>query len=127
MPVTDVNYLPLSSALQRIAVGISPAELHGQLCGLLCSRPNFQFSQWLDMSLPELIEAKGKGDALVGEAEILLQQLFMDTEADIQDQELSFQLFLLDDAENLVHRLDELAEWCSGFLLGLAIDRKSVV
>ncbi len=119
--MTDVNYLPLSSALQRIAVGISPAELHGQLCGLLCSRPNFQFSQWLDMSLPELIEAKGKGDALVGEAEILLQQLFMDTEADIQDQELSFQLFLLDDAENLVHRLDELAEWCSGFLLGLAM------
>ena len=121
VPVADIDYSSLSSALQRIAVDTSPAELHGQLCGLLCSQPDFQFSQWLEMSLPELISAKGQGNALVGETESLLQQLFVDTEAGIQDRELGFQLFLPDDAEGLTQRLDELAEWCSGFLMGLAM------
>lgn len=119
--MTDIDYLSLSSALQRIGVDTSPAELHGQLCGQLSSQPDLQFSQWLEASLPELIDAKGQGNALVSETEALLQQLFIDTEAGIQDRELGFQLFLPDDVENLAQRLDELAEWCSGFLLGLAM------
>lgn len=120
--MTDIDYLSLSSALQRIAaVDTHPAELHGQLCGQLCSQPELQFNQWLDASLPELIDAKGQGNALASETETLLRQLFVDTEAGIQDQELGFQLFLSDDTENLPQRLDELAEWCSGFLLGLAM------
>lgn len=119
--MTDLDYASLSSGLQRIAVGTSPAELHGQLCGLLCSRPDFEFSQWLDMSLPELIEAKGQGNALAGECESLLQPLFAATQAGIKDRELGFQLFLLEDTEALTHRLDDIAEWCGGFLLGLAM------
>ena len=53
--MADLDYPLLSSALQRIAVDISPAELHGQLSGLLCCRPDFTFGQWLEMSLPELL------------------------------------------------------------------------
>lgn len=119
--MTQLDYPTLASALQRIAVDTCPAELHGQLCGQLCSQPELQFNQWLDASLPELIDAKGQGNALAGETETLLRQLFVDTEAGIQDRELGFQLFLLADDESLAQRLDELAEWCSGFLLGLAM------
>lgn len=119
--MTNLDYPTLSSALQRIAVEGSPAELHGQLCGQLCSQAELQFSQWLDASLPELIDAKAQGNALANETETLLRQLFVDTVEGIQDRELGFELFLLDDDKKLAHRLDDLAEWCSGFLLGLAI------
>jgi len=119
--VSNIDYDSLASALQRISVDASPAELHGQLCGLLSSRPNLQFNQWIEESVPELVDAKARGDALAGEGEVLLQQLYADTEAGIQDQELGFQLLLLDDAESLPQRLEELSEWCSGFLLGLAM------
>lgn len=119
--MTDIDYLSLSSALQRTAVETRPAELHGQLCGLLCSRPDLQFEQWLAESVPELIDARQSGDALATETAALLQQLFIDTEAGIQDRDLGFQLFLSSDDENLTQRLDELAEWCSGFLMGLAM------
>lgn len=47
--------------------------------------------------------------------------MFTDTEAGIQDRDLGFQLFLSADDENLTQRLEELAEWCSGFLMGLAM------
>ena len=119
--MTEIDYHSLASALQRIAVELRPAELHGQLCGQLCSQPGFEFARWLDLSLPELVEARVQGDALASEAEMLLQQLFSATEAGLQDPELGFQLFLSDDEEDLHHRLDELAEWCSGFLVGLAM------
>ena len=119
--MTDLDYPSFDSALQRIAVETSPAELHGQLCGLLCSLPEFTYQQWLEMCLPEVIEARRSGDALAMETNTLLQQLFTDTEAGIQDRELGFQPFLSDDSANLQQRLDELAEWCSGFLLGLAM------
>jgi len=119
--VTDIDYPSLASALQRLAVDISPAELHGQLCGMLCSQPDLKFDHWLESTLPELIEARAQGDALAGETEGLLRQLFADTDAGIQDRELGFRLFLSDDSTGLYQRLDELAEWCSGFLLGLSI------
>ncbi len=119
--MTELDYPSLNSALQRIAVDISPAELHGQLCGLLCSRPDLDLQQWLTESVPELISARQQGDALAAEAAGLLEQLFLDTDADIQDRDLGFQLFLSDDSVDLNQRLIELAEWCTGFLLGLAM------
>ena len=119
--MTELDYPSLSSALQRIAVDTSPAELHGQLCGLLCSRPDLGLEQWLTESVSELISARQQGDALAAEAVSLLQQLFDDTAAGIQDRDLGFQLFLSDDSVDLTQRLVELAEWCTGFLLGLAM------
>lgn len=119
--MTDLDYPSLAGALQRVAVDTSPAELHGQLCGLLCSRPDLQLEQWLAESVPALISARRRGDALAAEAASLLERLFLDTEAGIRDRELGFRLFLSADTENLAQRLDELADWCTGFLLGLAM------
>lgn len=119
--MSDLDYSALSEALHRIAVETPPAELHGQLCGLLSSRPDLQAEQWLAEAVPELIEAKQRGDALAAGSEALLQQLFRDSEAGIQDRELGFRLMLPDDSESLPQRLEELAEWCNGFLMGLAM------
>jgi len=119
--VTQLDYPSLAAALLRIDVDTSPAEVHGQLCGLLCSLPECSPGQWLENALPELVDAKQEGNALAGETEALLKQLYADTEAGIQDRELGFQLFLSADAADLNQRLTELGEWCSGFLLGLAM------
>lgn len=119
--MTDPDYPSVDSALQRIGVDASPAELHGQLSGLLCSLPELGYAQWLEMCLPEVIAASRSGDALAAETDTLLQQLFLDTEAGIRDRELGFRLFLPDDSDALQQRLDELSDWCGGFLLGLAM------
>ena len=119
--MTELDYSTIQSALQRIAVDFSPAECHGQLSGLFCSMPEFSYQQWIDTALPALREAMVSGDALAAESDGLLQQLYRDTEASIQDRELGFQLVLADDSEALAQRLEQLAEWCSGFLLGLAM------
>lgn len=117
----EIDYPALSAALQRVGIAASAAELHGQLCGLLCSRPDYQVGQWVSETLPELADAKSRGDAFAVETEALLRQLFEDTEADIQDRELGFQPLLAGDSESLAQRLAQLAEWCGGFLLGLAM------
>ncbi|MDH5445260.1 MAG: UPF0149 family protein [Gammaproteobacteria bacterium] len=119
--MTDLDYSTIQSSLQRIAVETSPAECHGQLCGLLSSLPELSYTAWLEMALPELIEAKNSGNALAAETDGLLQQLFADTEQGIVDRELGFQLYISGDDESLAVRLEQLAEWCSGFLLGLAM------
>ena len=119
--MTELDYDSLSAALGRIAVDTRPAELHGQLCGQLCSLPDLTYPQWLETSLPELLDAISQGDALAAETDSLLQGLFVDTQAGIQDRQLGFQLFLADDGVELEQRLQQLAEWSSGFLLGLAM------
>lgn len=119
--MTEIDYSSLADALHRIGVEILPAELHGQLCGLLCCRPDLQVEQWLSESVPECQAARQQGNALAMETEKLLRQLFSDTEAGIQDRDLGFQMLLSPDTETLERRLEELAEWCGGFLLGLAM------
>jgi uncharacterized protein YgfB (UPF0149 family) len=119
--VTEPDYDTLSAALRRIAVDTSPAELHGQLCGQLCSMPELSYAQWLESSLPELQQAISQGDALAAESDSLLRGWFTATQAGIQDRQLGFQLFLASDEEGLEQRLGQLAEWSSGFLLGLAM------
>lgn len=119
--MNELDYPAIQAALQRIAVDISPAECHGLLCGMVCSLPECSYSQWIEAALPELLTAKASGDALAMESDGVLQQLYLDTEAGIQDRELGFQLLLDDDGENLSLRLEQLAEWSSGFLVGLAM------
>ena len=119
--MTDLEYSTVQAAIQRIGVEMSAAECHGQLCGMLCSLPDLNYSQWLDMALPELVEARTMGDALAAESDSLLEQLFNDTQTGIVDRDLSFQPLIADDGDQLALRLEQLGEWSSGFLMGLAM------
>ncbi len=91
------------------------AECHGVLCGVLSVSPNADTAEYLSqLKTLELLEAPG--DALVA----VLDELFLATAAQLDDDAMGFRLWLPDDEEPLEQRTDALAHWCTGLLAGLA-------
>jgi len=119
--VSGIDYPLIQKALQRIDADFSPADLHGQLCGLACADPELTVEHWLAQSLPELVSACAGGDALARESAAQLRQFYEETEQAMQDRQLGFQLCLPSDDAPLSQRIEELSRWCEGFLLGLAM------
>jgi uncharacterized protein YgfB (UPF0149 family) len=84
------------------------AECHGLLCGLLCR---------------ELIDNPAAMQLVVDPGSALQAMLVESWENTVQqlaDEDLGFALWLPDDEESLEERTIALAQWCSGFLAGLA-------
>ena len=91
------------------------AECHGLLCGLLCREANGTPSDFIShLAAMQLVVSPGAALAAV------LTEAFESTMAQLEDEELGFGLWLPDDEELLEERTIALAQWCSGFLAGLA-------
>ncbi len=91
------------------------AECHGLLSGLLCRETNSTASDFKhQLAAMQLVVDPSAGlDAVLTEAhECTARQL--------DDEEFGFILWLPDDEEPLEERIIALAQWCSGFLAGLA-------
>lgn len=94
-----------------------PAEIHGILCGMLCADSDITVRRWIDQVNSETTEVN-----LLGQD--TLQEIFKATVSQLGDMQMSFQLLLPDDDQELADRTAALSRWCQGFLfgLGLAID-----
>jgi uncharacterized protein YgfB (UPF0149 family) len=91
------------------------AECHGLLCGLLCRDREGTAGDYMDhLAAMQLVVEPGAAlRSVFGEAyDTTLRQL--------EDEELGFHLWLPGDDEPLEERTLSLAQWCSGFLAGLA-------
>ena len=91
------------------------AECHGVLCGLLCresAETANEYMQYL-MALQLVVQPGHALDAILVEA-------FESTVQQLADEDMGFALWLPDDDESLEERTIALAQWCSGFLAGLA-------
>ncbi len=91
------------------------AESHGLLCGLLCREASGTASDFLNhlASMQLLVKPDSALEAVMEEA-------FESTRRQLEDEEFGFTLWLPDDDESLETRTLSLAQWCSGFLAGLA-------
>ncbi len=91
------------------------SECHGLLCGLLCRQADSTASDFrrhltameLALNPPAALEA-------------VLTEVHDSTSRQLEDEEFGFSLWLPDDEEPLEERTIALAQWCSGFLAGLA-------
>lgn len=92
----------------------SPSQLHGCLCGLLGAGASAQPEYGLDALSQAL------GLELHGELADRVMQLYIVTEAALQDDEYTFLPLLPDDDEEIAVRTAALASWCDGFLAGFA-------
>jgi uncharacterized protein YgfB (UPF0149 family) len=91
------------------------AECHGVLCGLVCRQPGgvaTDFLHYLGELQLVVNPSAALGAALIEAFECTVQQL--------ADEDMGFELWLPDDDALLVDRTAALAQWCSGFLAGLA-------
>ncbi len=91
------------------------AESHGLLCGFLCRDPNGTAGEFLQhLGAMQLVVSPGAA------LESVLTEAFESTVGQFDDEDLGFRLWLPDDDEPLEERTIALAQWCSGFLVGLA-------
>ncbi len=91
------------------------AECHGLLCGLVCRESSYDAGDYLhQLAAMQLVVKPGAAlhATLIDAWESTLRQM--------DDEEFGFSLWLPDDDESLEERTIALAQWCSGFLAGLA-------
>jgi uncharacterized protein YgfB (UPF0149 family) len=99
---------------------LSPAELHGLLCGQVAAGARFdpvtlfaRIGELLDLE-PFSLELTRTG----------IMQLYLATLQQLQAPDFSFELVLPDDDQPLAGRADALGLWCSGFLSGFGLQER---
>lgn len=93
------------------------AECHGVLCGMICSENGGSVSDYLGyLKSRQLTIEPGTG------LHAILLEAADSTRLQLDDDELGFYLWLPDDDEDLGQRTDALAQWCTGFLAGFALN-----
>jgi len=95
------------------------AECHGLLCGLLCRETSATASDFMHQLAAMKLAVNPS--AMLGS---VLTEAHECTAAQLRDEEFGFELWLPDDEESLEDRVVALAQWCSGFLAGLACGGK---
>lgn len=108
---TGTHYQQLAQQLDDLS--LSPAEVHGILCGLLCARAPRLPEDWLD-ELPH-----DQGD--LSAAREALTALAERTRAELAGPELALTLLLPDEERPLPERVEAVYDWCRGLLYGLGL------
>ncbi|MGI0116094.1 UPF0149 family protein [Zooshikella sp. RANM57] len=107
------NLFELFSSLKSIQ---TPAELHGQLTGYLCSGKRFQPDTWLQVA-QKMMDI----DALTDEAKVTLINLYDHVITKLEDQSFGFQPLLPDEAESLTAQARAIGSWSQSFLAGFGL------
>lgn len=110
------TYNALAAALSQQGVGMTPAEMHGLLCGILCG--GNQDSSWKTL----VHDLTNEGVAFSQSLSQPLQALHENLSTTLDEDGFLFQLMLPDENDITVFdRADALAGWVNHFLLGLGV------
>jgi uncharacterized protein len=115
----DIQDLPfhaeVSAELATLKLGVDACELHGSLCGFISGGGRASRTDWLQRLALD-------GAAIdTPPADSVLEQLFDASLAQLDDDELGFELLMPDDDTPLGERADCLLAWCRGFLGGFGL------
>jgi len=106
----------LDAALSTVDAEMSAAEAHGLLCGMLCARGACDIALWQQHVLGDAADGALRNKDISG----LLTDLYRATVEQLNDALTEFHLLLPDEDDPLPGRVSALADWCLGFVLGLA-------
>jgi len=111
-----LNYRSVQKFVCSIQQDRNASELHGLICGYLAagSRPSSQ--GWSG-----ILESWFETSAIPADGIHKLLPLATSTLAQLNDQELSFQLLLPDDDQPMLDRMEAMSCWCRGFLQGFGL------
>ncbi len=110
------GYTLLNQLLNQQGVGLTPAEMHGLLSGLLCGGNND--SSWQ----PLVHDLTNEGLAFGHELAESLRSMHSATSDALEDDGFLFQLYLPEgDNVSVFDRADALSGWVNHFLLGLGM------
>lgn len=110
------GYNALASALSQQGVGMTPAEMHGLLSGILCG--GNKGASWKT----KIHDLANDGMAFSQSLSQPLQALHENLSNTLEEEGFMFQLMLPEDDDITVFdRADALAGWVNHFLLGLGV------
>lgn len=101
------NYHDLATSLTAAGAGAGAGEVHGTLCGLLCVSGDAPPAAVVDIAADAKLQ-----DQILALRDQTLEGLV--------DPEFGFRPLLPDDDAALDERVQSLAQWCGGFVYGLA-------
>lgn len=115
------GYDAVGQLLSQQGVGLTSAEMHGLIAGILCG--GNQDSSWQAL-VHDLTNEGLAFSQTLGEA---LRQMHVATADALEDEGFQFQLFI-PDGENIsiFTRADALAGWVNHFLLGLGVTQSKL-
>lgn len=116
MQQSHPDFLELEQALGRAEAAAGAAEVHGLLCGLLCAAGRLDEKTWQAHVFPE----DDRSSVAYQQGFVAVQNLAAWTRSAINDPVLGMDLLLPSESDPLPDRTAALAEWCQGYLLGLA-------
>ncbi|NNJ93578.1 MAG: UPF0149 family protein [Halobacteria archaeon] len=117
MTQKSANYEMLEKILLAAAADSGAAEAHGLLCGTVTAGGRSAPDLWLE----HLLGAENTRSVAAEECRELLDGLQNDILGEFNDETLGFDALLPADSAPLPVRTRALAEWCEGFLYGLAL------
>lgn len=111
----SLEYDEVARQLSALATQRGAAEVHGMVCGALCvfEPERVDPRQLLESTDPA--QALNRGQ----DSDEALKALTASALAALQDVENGFTPLLPDDQTSLPNRVQELVNWCEGFLYGL--------
>lgn len=117
MTHSRLEYERVERQMAAVDIESSGAEVHGILCGLICSGGKDAQSRWF----AELFTEAQAGDLLVRECADSLKLLHDETLAAVKGPGLGFTPFLPEEQKPLRQRAQAVADWCQGFLYGIGV------
>ena len=114
--IESVDYDQLQAVLQDAELEINASEVHGTMCGSICNQMKTGVSPNLQQLLTAGTEISGQSLAPLRD---VLESLLRQTADSLYRNVSEFSLLLPDDEESLSVRLQALADWCRGFMIGL--------
>lgn len=115
-PDSAPDFDELAAALKALGAGVTPADLHGSLCGYLCAGGQGVQRFLNEIALEHL--ASEHGDVA---ARAVIGRLFRSSDAELDDAEFGFIPILPDSERPVAERTEALLQWCQGFISGLGI------
>ncbi|MDH5300617.1 MAG: UPF0149 family protein [Gammaproteobacteria bacterium] len=113
----QVDFFRLNQSLSSARAEADAAEAHGILCGLFCATGQSAKQLWIEQIMGDY----DPQNLLLKEALNLLSEMHDITIEQFQQGQFALQLMLRADVEPLEERVQDLGEWCQGFLYGLTI------
>lgn len=110
-------FTELSDQLQKSDLLVSPSDVHGVICGLLCGGIKLDNKAWLEPFDQLINEGLGIADSL----QPALDALYSNSESALKDITLGFELLIPDMDQPLATRMEAIAEWVQGFLGGFGM------
>ena len=114
-----IDHDALDAALKRCGASWDAAQTHGLLSGRLAIAGSESGFEWLS----QVLEGTEPNNALRGECETMLGDLFESTYRQLAERQSEFEPLLPDDGDSPSIRAAALAHWCEGFLHGLVSAR----